>query len=27
VGGTFTVAGGAPSCNLALWRGTAGHMP
>jgi hypothetical protein len=25
VGGTFTVAGGAPSCGLALWRGTAGR--
>jgi hypothetical protein len=27
VGGTFTVAGGLPSGNLALWRGTAGRMP
>ena len=27
VGGTFTVAGGAPSCGLALWRGTAGRAP
>jgi len=27
VGGTFTVAGGVPSCNLALWRGTAGRSP
>jgi len=27
VGGTFTVAGGAPSCSLALWRGTAGRAP
>jgi hypothetical protein len=27
VGGTFTVAGGAPSGNLALWRGTAGRAP
>ncbi len=25
VGGTFTVAGGSPSCSLALWRGTAGR--
>ena len=23
--GTFTVAGSAPSCGIALWRGTAGH--
>ena len=27
VGGTFTVAGGAPNCNLALWRDTAGRTP
>lgn len=27
VGGTFTVAGGVPSGNLALWRGTEGHTP
>jgi trimeric autotransporter adhesin len=27
VGGTFTVAGAAPNCNLALWRGTAGRTP
>jgi hypothetical protein len=27
VGGTFTVAGGAPSANLALWRGTASRAP
>jgi hypothetical protein len=26
-GGTFTVAGGAPNCGLALWRGTAGRAP
>ena len=25
VGGVFTVAGGVPSCGLALWRGTAGR--
>jgi hypothetical protein len=25
--GTFTVAGAAPNCGLALWRGTAGHAP
>jgi hypothetical protein len=25
VGGTFTVAGGRPSCSLALWQGTAGR--
>jgi trimeric autotransporter adhesin len=25
--GTFTVAGGAPSCGLGLWRGTAGRAP
>ena len=27
VGGTFTVAGGVPSGNLALWRATAGRTP
>ncbi len=27
VGGTFTVAGGEPSCGIALWRGTAGRSP
>lgn len=27
VGGTFTVAGTAPNCGLALWRGTAGRAP
>jgi hypothetical protein len=27
VGGTFTVAGGVPNANLALWRGTRGSTP
>ena len=27
VGGTFTVAGGVPSGNVALWRGTQGQAP
>jgi len=27
VGGTFTVAGGVPNGNLALWRGTQGQPP
>lgn len=27
VGGTFTTAGGVPSCSIALWTGTAGTAP
>jgi len=27
VGGTFNTAGGAPSCSVALWTGTAGREP